>query len=330
MKSKSVLIIGCLTILTVIIGCEKYLDTPFIERIQPVEKETGFKMDGYYIWGGSIIKVDGTYHMFASRWPALGDFPYDYFKMSEIVRGTSEKPEGPYKFEEVVIGERDSSFWDSNMAHNPIIYKIDDEYVLFYIGSDFTTLRNGRHLLRRVGYATATDIGGPWKRLDNPLIDVESNNPAVFVEPDGSAKLVFRDEKLRIYMATAPTYKGPYTIDNDNVWPQAKLEDFYLFKRKGRYHMIVEDNVGHVTGHVRWGAHLVSEDGISNWRQHENPVVYDHDIRYTDGSVLKAVRRERPVLFIEDGYVKYLLTSVFDGTTTWCQPVKIEPPYRVD
>ena len=147
------LIIAGLVLIIINTGCEKYLDTPFYERIQPVEKETGFKMDGYYIWGGSIIKVEDTYHMFASRWPALGDFPYDYFKMSEIVRGTSDNPEGPYKFEEVVIGERDSSYWDSNMAHNPIIYKIGAEYVLFYIGSYFTTLRNGSHQLRRVGNA---------------------------------------------------------------------------------------------------------------------------------------------------------------------------------
>ena len=41
----------------------------FFERIQPVSKESGFKMDGYWVWGGSIINVENEYHMFAARWP---------------------------------------------------------------------------------------------------------------------------------------------------------------------------------------------------------------------------------------------------------------------
>ena len=35
------------------------------ERIQPVDINSGFKMDGYWVWCGSVIKVGSTYHMFA-------------------------------------------------------------------------------------------------------------------------------------------------------------------------------------------------------------------------------------------------------------------------
>ncbi len=330
MNSKFIQIYRVIVFMMLLHSCSNYSDIPFQQRIQPVAKNSGFKMEGYYVWGGSIIQVDGKFHMFASRWPAYRDFPHDYFTMSEIVRATADKPEGPYTFQEVVICERDSVFWDSNMAHNPVIYKIEDTFVLFYIGSDFTTMRSGNRPLRRVGYATARNIEGPWIRSDNPVINEESNNPALFVEPDGSVKLIYRDAGLRVFLATAPSYEGPFSVQNDNVWPDAKIEDFYLFKRKNRYHLICEDNVAHVTGHERWGAHLVSENGISDWQVHEHPVVYSHDIVFDDGSVLNAVRRERPVLFIDDGAVRYLLTSVFDGQNTWCQPVKIFPPYKVD
>jgi hypothetical protein len=208
-----------------------HIENPLIERLQPVSHESGFKMEGYWVWGGSPIKINSTYHLFASRWPKGNKFPRDYRQHSEIVRATSNNILGPYKFQEVIIGERDSSYWDSNMAHNPSIHKIDNKYVLFYIGSDFTTMHsNKEHLYRSIGYATAQSIAGPWKRSDKPIINHESNNPAVYVERNGNIKLMFRDADLRVFLATASSYKGPYTIENDNVWPNCKLEDFYLFK----------------------------------------------------------------------------------------------------
>ena len=302
-------------------------DKPFIERIQPVPRESGFKMEGYFVWGGSVVKVEDTYHMFASRWPVETTFPRGYFNHSEIVRATSKDPMGPYTFQEVIIGEREGSYWDANMAHNPHIMKIGDEYVLFYIGRDHAeNYPEGERLVRRVGYAVANDIEGPWRRSDDPLISVESNNPAVFVEPDQSVKMIYRDEKLRTYMATAPSYKGPYTVKNDNVWPEAKIEDFYLYKRDGKYHLITEDNKAGITGHERWGGHLVSDDGIHDWQRHDPVVFYDHDIRFDDGTSMHCTRRERPQLLIEDGKVKALFTSVYDGTNTWCQGVPVFPP----
>ena len=159
-------------------------------KYKPVPSESGFRMDGYWVWCGSVIKVDSTYHLFASRWKKTAMFPENYRNDSEIVRATSPDPLGPYKFQEVVIGERDSSFWDSNMAHNPAICKIGNEYVIYYIGSDFTTRLPGtRNLLRRVGFAVASDITGPWHRSDRPVIKVESNNPSVLVK-NGKISLI--------------------------------------------------------------------------------------------------------------------------------------------
>ncbi|MBV5314431.1 MAG: glycoside hydrolase family protein [Prolixibacteraceae bacterium] len=296
---------------------------------EKVPKQSGFKMEGYWVWCGSMIKVKSTYHLFASRWKKNGDFPEGYRQNSEIVRATSNSPLGPFKFEEVVIGERDSMFWDSNMAHNPTIHKIGNEYVLFYIGSDFTTYaENSKSLLRRVGYGTSKNIGGPWKRSEQPIIKAESNNPAILL--DGKkVKLLYRDANLKVFLAESENYQGPYTIVNDNVWPDSRIEDFYLFKDKKQYHIVCEDNAGSISGHGRWGVHLCSKNGIGNWERYDPVVVYDHYITYTDNDVLHCFRRERPQLLIEKGYITGLITSVYDGNNTWSQPVKLKRPIRL-
>lgn len=323
---RNVLII---TIFSFLVGCISQTDNPIIKRIQPVPLQSGFKMSGYWVWGGSVIKVDSVYHMFASRWPKKREFPVDYYESSEIVRATSKSLVGPYEFQEIVIGERDSAFWDSNMAHNPSIYKIGNEYVLFYIGSDFTTMQSGsKNYIRRIGYATASSIEGPWHRCNKPVINEESNNPAVLVDGN-KIKLLFRDENLRVFIAEADNFSGPYKIVNDNVWPESELEDFYLFKMDDKYHFICEDGQGAITGHERWGADLYSEDGIHNWIKYKNPVAYDHSIRYNDGSVLHCTRRERPQLIIENNAITGLLTAVYNGKESWCQPVELFPPIEM-
>lgn len=313
-----------------VFSCSKQEKTIF-DRIQPVPRNSGLKMNGYWVWGGSAIKVDSTYHLFASRWPKKNKFPDDYFVESEIVHAVSNTALGPYTFKEVIIGERDSNYWDSNMAHNPTIHKIGNEFVLFYIGSDFTTLREeSDRLLRRVGFATAKNINGPWKRSEEPVINDESNNPALFVGDDESVRLLYRDEKLKVKMATAENFNGPFKIINNNVWPTARLEDFYLFKKDNKYHIICEDNVGGLTGKERWGAHLVSENGIDAWQKFEPVVVYNHNIIFENGDTLHCVRRERPQLLIQNNQITHLFNGVYDGENSWCQPVALSPTLEAD
>jgi hypothetical protein len=284
-------------------------------------------MEGYFVWCGSVIKVGSEYHMFASRWPVATKFPDGYRGYSEIVRAVSLRAEGPYVFQEVVIGKREPGKWDSGMAHNPSIYKTGKTFVLFYIGSD----QGSRH--RQIGIATATAIGGPWTRRDQPLdlgIATDANNPAALFEPDGSVKLFWRTVDLRVIVSTARSFEGPYTAANSNVWPSAKLEDFFFFKLGGQYHIVCEDNVGNVTGHVRWGAHLVSPDGLNQWKARSAPVAYDHRIRWKEGGDLVATRRERPWLLIENGKITWLFTAVYDGQRSWNQPVPMLPPLPVN
>lgn len=296
------------------------IEEPLRERLQPVSRDSGFHMPGYFVWCSSAIKVGDTYHLFAARWPEATTFPEGYRRHSEIVRATATKTEGPYTFQEVVIGARTAGKWDSGMAHNPAIYQVGDKFILFYIGSDVG------QSYRQIGCATAPAITGPWTRSDHPLdlgCASDANNPSACFEPDGSLKLIWRTKDLRVCLSTAPNFAGPYQVANTNVWPKARLEDFFFFKQDGRWHLLCEDNAGSVTGHARWGAHLVSKDGIRDWQPLYADADYDHTIRWTDGAEFHPVRRERPWLLFENGRATCLFTGVYDGQRTWNQPVPI-------
>jgi len=296
---------------------------PIRQRLQPVAKASGLHIDGYFVWCGSALKVDQTYHLFASRWPESTGFPEGYRTHSEIVRATASRPEGPYTFQEVVLTKRDPQHWDSGMQHNPVIYRVGATFALFYNAS----AEGARY--RQLGVATADRITGPWQRRQQPLdlgVATDANNPAACIAADGSLKLIWRDSKLRVFISAAPSVQGPYKVINDNVWPTARIEDFFLFDSGGTYHLVCEDNAGSITGQSRWGGHLQSTDALGVWQPGAPAALYDHEIRWDDGTSLHATRRERPWLLIEDGQITCLFTSVYDGQRTWNQAVPIRPP----
>jgi len=290
----------------------------YVIKTGSVPRESGFKMKDWFVWCGSAIEADGTYHLFASRWPRSTHFPSGYMTHSEIVRATSDNPLGPFTFQEVILGKRDPKYWDAIMTHNPSIYKTGDTYVLYYNA-------RGNAPYRQIGYVTAKNINGPWTRNNQPIdFGRDANNPAAIFEADGSVKLMWRDRALGVYIATAPSYKGPYKIVNNNVWPRCKLEDFYLFKLNGKYHMICEDNTGEISGHNRWGVHFTSDDGIKDWHPTEPVVFYNHTITWLDDTSIQCERRERPQLLTDDtGKITHLFTSVLFQGETWNQSVPI-------
>src|SRR5205807_41131 len=66
----------------------------FKDCLLPAVKNGGFRMDDFILWCPSVIKVGGTFHMFASRWPAqygLGGWT----SHSECVRATATNLPGP-------------------------------------------------------------------------------------------------------------------------------------------------------------------------------------------------------------------------------------------
>ena len=69
----------------------------------------------YYVWGNSVIKWNNKYHAYYSRW--LEKYKHKgWLTYCEIVHAVSDNPEGPLKFENVVLESKKRS--DTNNAHN--------------------------------------------------------------------------------------------------------------------------------------------------------------------------------------------------------------------
>ena len=335
-RSTMQVIICTLFLFSLFVSCQNQpteQKEPIIERLQPVPKDAGFKMPGYFVWGGSMIKVGDQYHLFASRWPTWAALGIDaakrgndvsmlgnYRNHSEVVRAVSDDPLGPYEFVEVVVSGRGGDVWDGQMCHNPKILKTGHKYVLYYIG------RSPAHVQRKIGYAWAESIDGPWHRAEQQiLLTDDANNPAPYIHADGRVLLNFRDRDLTLFMAEAKKFDGRYQITAANLIPGMKIEDGSIFFHNDVYNMVLEDNVGGLTGNVRHGAHLVSSDGL-HWAPHHPIKVYTHTIEWTDGTSTTFDRRERPELLNLnnpperkfDGEPTHLITGVQMGETSWC------------
>lgn len=297
----------------------------FKDRLLPVRLGSGFRMEGYFIWCGSMIRAeDGRCYLFAARWPKETKFPEGYMTHSEIVLASADAPDGEFRFERVILGRREEGYWDSMMAHNPYITKIGDEYVLFYIGTP-----DGSYEKRAIGYAYSKSLTDGWVRADKPLdLPPNANNPAVLVKDDG-VYLYFRDGNLRVSVARADTYRGPYTVLNDNLCPKGAVEDMFVYREGDRYAMLAEDAVGAYTGLKKGGVRFLSDDAV-HFEADEPAQAYDFDILYEDGSKQTLQRRERPFLLFE-GEDTYLFTTakvngetVLTGGDTWNMVQKLK------
>ncbi|MHC4506280.1 MAG: glycoside hydrolase family protein [Planctomycetota bacterium] len=305
---------------------------PIIHRLLPIPRDSGFRLNGHFVWCGSLIRVGDLYHLFASRWPEGAGDPGDpvgildgYRRHSEIVRATADNPLGPYVFRQLVLAGRGEPYWDGKSCHGPKIVRSGGAFVLYYQG-----IACGSSL-RKIGYARADQIEGPWQRSDReiPLTD-DANNPAPCVRPDGSVLLAYRTRELVVNVARADAVDGEYATVAEDVFPDGMLEDPDLYFAGGQYHMIVEDNQGVLTGSVRHGGHLVSADGV-RWKPHDSAEAYTHHLEWTDGTSVTATRRERPDMFNDEegakgnGEPTHLLTGVLLDGHSRCVVQEIAP-----
>lgn len=318
---------------------------PIASKIRPVPEDSGFKMEGYWIWGASVIKAeDDKYHMFASRWPDSIPFHPGWMFASEIVRATADQPQGPFTFQEVVLPARGPQYWDGRSTHNPSITKYKDTYVLFYMGSthpfdepdsfvldspETTAARSNK----RIGIATAPSIHGPWTRFDRPILDTKpetfysflTSNPAPLIRKDGSAYLVFKGRghktsfpyqtRQHIGIAKAEHYKGPYTVLNDDQTifsNTSEIEDPFIWEDHNGFHLIAKDMGSKFTGEHHAGVLFHSKDGI-NWEVDANPKAYSRNILFENGTTKRMGHLERPFILFENGKPKCLYFATMDG-----------------
>lgn len=307
----------------------------------------------YYIWGLSVIQWEGKYHAYYSRWNKKHTFN-GWLTNCEIVHATSSKPEGPFKFENVVLHDKNISGWDFNNAHNPYAIVADGKICLYYISNDIeaafdksknnasypdstwfvknrTQIRNSQ----RIGVAIAEQPSGPFIRSEKPVVQPDSINfKNIAVNPS----VVYRNNKYTMIMkgddlrykqwfriqlvgnATQP--EGPFRFEKKPVYAEAQTEDACLWfdEVMDKYYMVC-----HVIGKSEL-ALLNSENGV-DWQPDERAVFMKKEFTLSDGTIWKPKRVERPfVLTNEKGQPIMLYVAVADknGTGNIALPINHE------
>lgn len=312
-----------------------------------VPRNGGFRMDGYWVWCGSVIKgPDGRYHMFASRWPKDISFHPGWMTHSEIVRAVADRPEGPYTFQQVVLPARGAGYWDGRATHNPSITRHGDTYILYYMGSTHPfddpprgvpfALTDPRCIVarsnKRIGIATAKRIEGPWTRYDRPVLETKpgtfysflTSNPSPVVHEDGSVLLVFKSRRyegvkhsgMMLGVARAKHYLGPYeVVGNEPIFSAdrfGEVEDPFIWKSADGYEMIAKDMSGKLVGEKHAGIHARSKDGV-RWELAKDPKAWTRTLRWDDGSTQTMGQLERPFLLIDNGRPIFLFAASGNG-----------------
>ncbi len=298
-------------------------------------KDGAFRMKDYMVWGGSVVKgEDKKYYMFASRWPEKLTMKA-WVTNSEIVLAVSDKPAGPYKFEQVILPKRGKEFWDGMMTHNPHIHYHEEKYLLYYIGTTYdfeqpTDTIPTREMYeeannnQRIGLAVADSPFGPWERMNTPIIDSREDewdaamivNPAVSIEEDGSVMMIYKsapvkyperrkNRTMRFGMVKADHYLGPYERPEGNnqmtFFPiNTNVEDPYIWYESGKYHMVAKCMNDSITGEKHAGFIAHSSNGIE-WEIPHNPIAYSKTIEYKDGSSETLKFMERPPILFDEG-----------------------------
>ncbi len=327
---------------------ENQFDLPSL--MLPAPLNGGFAMKDYWVWCGSVIRgEDGRYHMFASRWSKEVSFLH-WVLNSEVVRATSDRPEGPFRFEQVVLEQR-PGYFDGRVTHTPCIQRCGDTYLLFYTGTTYdgpTPTHNDQadqpsarwqqawHN-KRIGMATAKSVLGPWVRTDRPLLDVRpghwdsviTSNPAPCVHADGRVLLLYKSTPHRhdadgmfrgrfmLGAAWADHYSLPFRRLSDEPilqfnHPDAHVEDPFCWYDGSKYRAIMKDMTGVIGGEPQAGIATESEDGV-NWRLSDPAQAYRRLVHWEDGSVTRPAKLERPQLLIENGRPTHFYAATCDS-----------------
>lgn len=308
------------------------------EMMQPVPKTAKFINEDKYIWGGSLIKgkEDGKYHMFYSRWPReLG--MKAWVTHSEVAHAVADSPFGPFEFKEVALKARGAEHWDGLVTHNPTIHYFNDKYYLYYTGnigdSSVPTTYWEHRNKQRIGLAVADNPHGPWKRFDQPLIDVSSDpsahdalittNPSVTRMSDGRYLMVYKASANReeppLYgpvvhlTAIADSPEGPFVKQRKPLFTAENssfpAEDPYVWLQDDCYYAILKDMDGSFTNAGRSLVLFYSRDGM-DWKLAKNPLVSELEINWKDQPVQEVMKLERPQMYIEDGELVALLCAI--------------------
>lgn len=327
-------------------------DIAFIERILPAPIGGGYQDPDFWVWGSSVVKgEDGRYHMFASRWSRKLNFG-NWVTSSEVVHAVADTPVGPYETVDVVLPARGKEYWDGMCTHNPRVVKYGKQYLLYYFGTTYDfeqpTAGNAKvssenwnkaWMNKRIGVATSDSVYGPWKRLDQPILEpregnwdasITSNPAPVVNEKTGEILLMYKsstgepNSPLLLGVSKASNPEGPYErLSDEPIFnfktedsKRVDLEDPYIWWNGDQYEAIIKDRSGVLCGEEGGGVHAWSKDGVE-WNLFKNPLAYSRKVLWDDGTTTYQNHFERPFLLIEDGVPTHFFAATGNGKKAW-------------
>ncbi|MFY0598609.1 MAG: glycoside hydrolase family protein [Cyclobacteriaceae bacterium] len=312
-----------------------FTESPDFEiKLGKVSRESVFANDSMSIWGGSLVKGgDGLYHMYYSFWPKK--IGWEWVTNSVIAHAVSDSPFGPFEHKDVALPDRGSEYWDGSCTHNPTIHKFDNKYYLYYMGNtgDENIVSNpGKAKInwihrnnQRIGVAVADNPNGPWKRFDEPVLDITkgdttahdalmTSNPAICQMKDGRFLMIYKAVGKKYKMpfggpvvhmvAIADSPLGPFKKYSDPIFTidgeMFPAEDPSIWYQDGKYRAVVK-SMNLATRNRDFSlSQYESNDGI-NWTEAKYFVVSDRSVTWEDGTKTQFAHLERPQVYQEDG-----------------------------
>jgi len=182
-----------------------------------VQGESAFQLRDSFVWCGSPIQIKEKYYLFYSAWesgPQLPAFGDSWVLYSKIGVAVSDSPDRHFRSLGLVLKGRkdqgDSTLWDAQMVHNPLIKYFNGKYYLYYIGGKDPGVQPtgspGEKLNKRNRVQQSLQIGviefnsvqellaGKYKRSGQPLLSprtrvkstdvVNPSPPGTIAKPD--------------------------------------------------------------------------------------------------------------------------------------------------
>lgn len=185
----------------------------------------------------------------------------------------------------------------------------------------FLAIRNNQ----RTGLATADSPDGPWKVTDHPVVEPGgciirvAVNPAVCKRPEGDWLMILKGDRpgsdppgparpggmgfiRNQAVALAKSPEGPFKVTDQPVIGDLDTEDACIWRDTKRqryyaaYHSTGKSAPAGLEG--QFIGMLTSDDGL-HWQRAAQPIITPKELRFDDGSVLKAGRMERPFVLTD-------------------------------
>lgn len=257
-------------------------------------------MKHWNYWDGKIIKgPDGRYHLFGSRWDQARG--HNGWWHSQAIHAVSDHLYGPYVDQGLCWPNS-----EGGKGHNVTALQLaDGRYALV-----ISETRPGMVFV-------SSSLDGPWERLGNLTVTGNphwrASNEIILLRPDGNYEMFGR---AGVVMISTNGVLGPYVAHGSKIYPTIagmpqhhlqNLEDPVLWFSGGLYHLTVNN------WSDRQAYHLTSTNGIDGWTFRGLAYTPAQDfLRYTDGTVNRWPKLERPGVYLENGHVAALTLAVID------------------